>query len=82
MLAQNLGKQVIAEGVETREQLDQLRELQCASGQGYFFSRPLDAEKATNFIQSVLQLRESISSAQMVGEDGFFDPLLASTRPM
>ncbi|MBD2740274.1 EAL domain-containing protein [Coleofasciculus sp. FACHB-1120] len=41
-LAHNLGLDVIAEGVETAEQLAQLRTLQCEYGQGYFFSRPLD----------------------------------------
>jgi EAL domain-containing protein (putative c-di-GMP-specific phosphodiesterase class I) len=82
MLAQNLGKQVIAEGVETRDQLDQLRDLHCASGQGYFFSRPLDAEKASDFINSIFQLRESMSIARPVSDENFFEPLLASTRPM
>ena len=48
MLAQNLGMDVVAEGVETREQLKLLRELGCEYGQGYYFSRPSspsDAEK-------------------------------------
>ncbi len=82
MLAQNLGKQVIAEGVETREQLDQLRDLHCATGQGYFFSKPLDAEKASDFINSIFQLRESMSAARPVSDDNFFEPMLVSTRPM
>ena len=42
-LAQKLGVDVIAEGVETVEQLVQLRSLKCEYGQGYFFSRPLDS---------------------------------------
>ena len=46
-LANNLGMEVVAEGVETREQLEQLRSLKCEYGQGFFFSRPLDAEDAT-----------------------------------
>jgi len=40
-LAQNLGMDVVAEGVETREQLEILRALGCKYGQGYFFSKPL-----------------------------------------
>lgn len=43
-LGSNLGMQVIAEGVETAEQASQLRSLGCEFAQGYFFSRPLDAE--------------------------------------
>lgn len=82
MLAQNLGKQVIAEGVETREQLDLLRDLHCTTGQGYFFSRPLDAEKASDFINSIFQLRESMFDVRPVSDENFFEPLLVSTRPM
>jgi diguanylate cyclase (GGDEF)-like protein len=42
-LAHNLKIEVIAEGVETAEQLTLLRTLQCDYGQGYYFSRPLEA---------------------------------------
>ena len=45
-LAHNLGKHVIAEGVENAEQVALLRSLHCAYGQGYFFSTPLDAKAA------------------------------------
>ncbi|HVG32168.1 MAG TPA: EAL domain-containing protein, partial [Pyrinomonadaceae bacterium] len=34
----------VAEGVETKEQLAQLRALECDFGQGYFFSRPTDVD--------------------------------------
>jgi EAL domain-containing protein (putative c-di-GMP-specific phosphodiesterase class I) len=43
-LAQNMGMDVVAEGVETLSQLTQLRKLNCQYGQGYLFSRPVDAE--------------------------------------
>ena len=39
-LAQSLGLTVVAEGVETEEQLRLLRELGCAIGQGFYFARP------------------------------------------
>jgi diguanylate cyclase (GGDEF)-like protein/PAS domain S-box-containing protein len=48
MLAQVLGMDVVAEGVETKDQLKVLRDLKCEYGQGYYFSRPsspADAEK-------------------------------------
>ncbi|HSS22206.1 MAG TPA: EAL domain-containing protein [Pyrinomonadaceae bacterium] len=46
-LANNLGMDVVAEGLETREQLELLRSLKCEYGQGYLFSRPVGAEEAT-----------------------------------
>lgn len=42
-LAENMGMEVVAEGVETLSQLSQLRRLNCQFGQGYLFSRPVDA---------------------------------------
>lgn len=41
-LADHLNMDAIAEGIETPEQLDQLRALRCECGQGYFFSKPVD----------------------------------------
>lgn len=49
-LARNLNMSAIAEGVETAEQLDQLRTLGCEFGQGYFFARPLDCHAATTML--------------------------------
>ncbi len=51
-LAHNLRMETIAEGIETKEQLEQLKELNCAYGQGYFFARPLSIEAATQFIRA------------------------------
>jgi len=41
---------VVAEGVETREQLAFLREQSCPEGQGYYFSRPVAAEEFTQLL--------------------------------
>ncbi len=43
-LARDLGINVIAEGVETAEQLESLRDLQCREGQGFLFSQPMQAD--------------------------------------
>jgi diguanylate cyclase (GGDEF)-like protein len=50
-LAHSLGIEVIAEGVETEDQVEALRHLQCREGQGYLFSRPVRSEEATGFIE-------------------------------
>jgi EAL domain-containing protein (putative c-di-GMP-specific phosphodiesterase class I) len=45
-LAGTLRIATVAEGVETREQLEKLRELGCDFGQGYLFARPMPREEA------------------------------------
>ncbi|SKB16203.1 putative Diguanylate cyclase/phosphodiesterase [Planktothrix sp. PCC 11201] len=54
MLAHSLGMDVIAEGIETKIQLEKLTELGCNYGQGYLISKPLDCSKATEFLTSQL----------------------------
>jgi EAL domain-containing protein (putative c-di-GMP-specific phosphodiesterase class I) len=49
-LGQGLNLSVVAEGVETREQLAHLRSLNCREMQGYLFSRPMTAVAATQFL--------------------------------
>ncbi|HEY9402153.1 MAG TPA: EAL domain-containing protein [Pyrinomonadaceae bacterium] len=45
-LAGNMGMEVVAEGIETLGQLNQLMELKCEYGQGYLFSKPVEAGAA------------------------------------
>jgi diguanylate cyclase (GGDEF)-like protein/PAS domain S-box-containing protein len=49
-LAQNLGMDVVAEGVETEDQLRLLRKLECENGQGFLFSTPLGGAQLDQFI--------------------------------
>ncbi|HEX8097891.1 MAG TPA: EAL domain-containing protein, partial [Pyrinomonadaceae bacterium] len=60
-LASNLGMEVVAEGIETEEQLAHLRALKCEYGQGYLFSRPLSAAAASEFIQQDRQQSPGIN---------------------
>ena len=50
-MARELGKKVIAEGVETAEQLRLVREVGCEQAQGFFFTPPLDVIKARSLLQ-------------------------------
>ena len=51
-LAQNLGMDVVAEGVETEDQLTLLRKLECENGQGFLFSTPLSPRQLDQFISN------------------------------
>jgi diguanylate cyclase (GGDEF)-like protein/PAS domain S-box-containing protein len=51
-LGRNLGLEVVAEGVETREIWDQLRALGCSTAQGYYLSRPVPAERLQEWLEA------------------------------
>ena len=51
-MAHSLGFRTIAEGVETQEQLNFLREKQCDEIQGYFFSKPVPAEEFVQLLRN------------------------------
>jgi diguanylate cyclase (GGDEF)-like protein/PAS domain S-box-containing protein len=53
-LGRTLNKQVVAEGIETHEQLRQLRELGATIGQGYLMSRPLAPARARELLAEPL----------------------------
>jgi diguanylate cyclase (GGDEF)-like protein/PAS domain S-box-containing protein len=50
-LAKNLGLDVVAEGVETNEQVRLLKEMQCKYAQGFFFSRPVNSHDAEGLLK-------------------------------
>jgi len=49
-VAKSLGLSVTAEGIETADQLDQLRTLGCDHGQGYFFAKPMTSDRVPAFL--------------------------------
>ena len=51
-LARNIGVRVVAEGVETSDELALLKEMDCESAQGYLFSKPLSHDQITPLIES------------------------------
>jgi EAL domain-containing protein (putative c-di-GMP-specific phosphodiesterase class I) len=52
-MGRSLGHRVIAEGVETEEQLLFLQTQQCGEGQGFYFSRPLVADEFVRLLETV-----------------------------
>ncbi|MBF1999398.1 MAG: EAL domain-containing protein [Synechococcales cyanobacterium M58_A2018_015] len=54
-LARALNIEVVAEGVETATQVNYLKMLNCEMVQGYFFSKPLSAAAATQYLQRSMQ---------------------------
>jgi diguanylate cyclase (GGDEF)-like protein/PAS domain S-box-containing protein len=68
MLARTLGMDVVAEGVETNEQLELLKALDCELGQGFLFSEALDSAC----------IEDSLSRNQPYG---LLDPRLNEIRP-
>ncbi|MCB1023104.1 MAG: EAL domain-containing protein [Acidobacteria bacterium] len=54
-LAANLNMEVVAEGVETIEQLEFLRAINCNYGQGYYYSRPLDSNSASEMLRELVR---------------------------
>jgi diguanylate cyclase (GGDEF)-like protein/PAS domain S-box-containing protein len=63
-LAQSLGLKVVAEGIETTEQMAQLQMLKCEGGQGYLFSRAVEAEAASELLTRNLLEQLSITYSE------------------
>lgn len=62
-LGQSLGLEIIAEGVETEEQAMAVEALGCSQLQGYYLSRPLPAERATDWLRRWAEERQPATAA-------------------
>ena len=71
-MAQQLGLQVVAEGVENEDQLAVLRSLHCEYAQGHLFTHTLDAKSAADLLESGLQTRQE--RPRRKGRDGRIQP--------
>jgi EAL domain-containing protein (putative c-di-GMP-specific phosphodiesterase class I) len=59
-IGKSLKQRVIAEGVETRAQLEFLKRHNCDEGQGYYFSRPVCAEQAGKLVEARIREAEAV----------------------
>jgi len=62
MLAHNLGLKVVAEGTETEEQVNQLKQLGCEMAQGYFFSKPIATDSIVKLLSSFQSAMKAVAS--------------------
>jgi EAL domain-containing protein (putative c-di-GMP-specific phosphodiesterase class I) len=62
---------IVAEGVETQEQVDFLREIACTELQGYYFARPLDDTELARYFRAQFGLPEADESAVLEAGERF-----------
>ena len=62
-LAHNLGFNVVAEGVETQQQVKQLQDWGCEFAQGYFYAKPLNREAAWQFLLKNTKIANAAKTA-------------------
>jgi EAL domain-containing protein (putative c-di-GMP-specific phosphodiesterase class I) len=68
-LARSMNMTVVAEGVETKAQLEALTSLGCGFGQGYYFSRPADKESTQSSIRKRHALWAAVGKLQQAAGD-------------
>ena len=68
-LAHELGIKVIAEGVETRKQLELLKGWGCTRIQGFYFAKPLSADEVTHLLRNggILEPRSESKASTSIG---------------
>jgi len=66
-LASDLNVEVVAEGVDTQEQAEWLKSLDCQYGQGNLYSMPVDADEATKLLQAQAEPRVRTGAGRATG---------------
>ena len=79
-MAHNLNLNVVAEGIETKDQLVFLQQHFCDEGQGYFFSEPLPADELEEIIQEVQQKVQKYGIPREVNEQMWAEELLRMAK--
>ncbi len=69
-MARSLGLRVVAEGVETLEELEFLRAHKCDEAQGFYFSRPVSPQNFAELLRTGIPTLEDIPSDSMVPDPG------------
>ena len=69
VLSDKLGKQVVAEGIETEGQLEQLKAMDCEYGQGYLFSKPVEAAAVPSLFFNATPASDSMTAVPLNGEE-------------
>jgi diguanylate cyclase len=64
-LARNLGMSLVAEGIETPEQVVLLQSMECENGQGFYFSKPLNVAAAVDYLR-----KQDIANARPIRAAG------------
>ena len=67
VLAETMGLKVVAEGVETLDQLKILHDFGCQHIQGYFFSKPLPNQDFVQFVEQYFEQQKSLWKLEMIG---------------
>lgn len=80
-MAHSLKLKVIAEGVETREQLDFLQKRKCQQAQGYYFARPLDPQQFEAFMLQGMPVGDMTVSTPDVSSDAVSLDALSCMEP-
>lgn len=68
-MAEGMNLRLIAEGVETQEQVDFLRGKKCRGAQGFLFSRPLSTQNIESFLRKNIMGLELMSEPTGDGEN-------------